>query len=358
MVSGSGGSSDGRAGGSAEQVAEALDQEEARQLSLFRAEVRRTSWLSGSVSAALPDLSGLWHAEWSRASRRRSKRAQASDDSAAGGSVAGRLLLVNVVGRGETWSALALGDDAAGELCWQADSTARAMTSFGLPGYGALLRSSPAQFARCVMVISREVLYFYVETRCELRCWRTGHRDGDGATRATRANRAARADEVQPVPSVGGGGGGGGGGGSGGGGSGGGGSGGGGGGGGGGRKRQRSAVSEAEAHTRAAAAVDRWAAGRAGLPALLVALSEFRGVFGPEARQKLLQAAPAAEGATGPAAARQVTRAYHAACLQLHPDRHATSPPEMRALAEELFKVLSAAFVDFRALPGSPGLSC
>ena len=40
-----------------------------------------------------------------------------------------------------------------------------------------------------------------------------------------------------------------------------------------------------------------------GLPALLVALSEFRGVFGPEARQKLLQAAPAAEGATGPAAA-------------------------------------------------------
>ena len=181
-----------------------------------------------------------------------------------------------------------------------------------------------------------QVLYFYVETRCELRCWRTGHRDGDGATRATRA---ARADEVQPVPSVGG-------------------SGGGGGGGGGGRKRQRSAVSEAEARTRAAAAVDRWAAGRAGLPALLVALSEFRGVFGPEARQKLLQAAPAAEGATGPAAARQVTRAYHVACLQLHPDRHATSPPEMRALAEELFKVLSAAFVDFRALPGSPGLSC
>jgi hypothetical protein len=136
VVSGSGGSSDGP-GGSAEQIAEALDQEEARQLSLFRAEVRRTSWLSGSASAALPDLSGLWHAEWSRASRR--KRAQASDDSAAGGSVAGRLLLVNVVGRGETWSALALGDDAAGELCWQADSTARAMTSFGLPGCAARL---------------------------------------------------------------------------------------------------------------------------------------------------------------------------------------------------------------------------
>ena len=48
----------------------------------------------------------------------------------------------------------------------------------------------------------------------------------------------------------------------------------------------------------------------------------------------------------------------HAACLQLHPDRHAASPPEVRALAEELFKVLSAAFVDYRALPGSPGLSC
>ena len=118
-------------------------------------------------------------------------------------------------------------------------------------------------------------------------------------------------------------------------------------------------MSEAEAHSRAAAAVDRWAASKVGLPALLIALSEFHAVFGPEARQKLLQAAPAARGATtGPAAARQVKRAYHAACLQLHPDRHATSPPEMRALAEELFKVLSAAFVDFRALPGSPGLSC
>ena len=191
-----------------------------------------------------------------------------------------------------------------------------------------------------------QVLYFYVETRCELRCWRTGHRagDGDGATRTTRtarATRATRANEVQPVPSVGGSGGGGGGGGD-----------------GGGRKRQRPAMSEAEAHTRAAAAVDRWAAGKAGLPALLIALSEFHGVFGPESRQKLLQAAPAAKGTTGPAAARQVKRAYHAACLQLHPDRHATSPLEMRALAEELFKVLSAAFVDFRALPGSPGLSC
>ena len=140
-----GGSSSGGGGGggSAEQTAEALDQEEARQLSLFRAEVRRTSWLSGSVSATLPDLSGLWHAEWSRSSRRR-KRGQANDDAAVGGSVAGRLLLISVVGRGETWSALALGDDAVGELCWQADSTARAMTSFGLPGCAAWL-SSPSQ---------------------------------------------------------------------------------------------------------------------------------------------------------------------------------------------------------------------
>ena len=141
--SGGSGGSGGGSSGSAEQTAEALDQEEARQLSLFRAEVRRTSWLSGSVSATLPDLSGLWHAEWSRSSRRR-KRGQASDDAAVGGSVAGRLLLVSVVGRGDTWSALALGDDAAGELCWQADSTARAMTSFGLPGCAARL-SSPSQ---------------------------------------------------------------------------------------------------------------------------------------------------------------------------------------------------------------------
>jgi hypothetical protein len=142
VSSSGGGGCGGGVGGSAEQ-AEALDQEEARQLSLFRADVRRTSWLSGSVSATLPDLSGLWHAEWSRSSRRR-KRGQASDDAAVGGSVAGRLLLISVVGRGETWSALALGDDAAGELCWQADSTARAMTSFGLPGCAARL-SIPSQ---------------------------------------------------------------------------------------------------------------------------------------------------------------------------------------------------------------------
>ena len=50
--------------------------------------------------------------------RRRKRREGAAS------SVAGALVLVNVVGRGETWSALALTDEqlAAGELCWQVNT--------------------------------------------------------------------------------------------------------------------------------------------------------------------------------------------------------------------------------------------
>ena len=91
---------------------------------------------------------------------------------------------------------------------------------------------------------------------------------------------------------------------------------------------------------------------------LLALARDFGGVFDDSARGRLEQARAAADGAAGPAVARQVKRAYHAACLQLHPDRHVASSPEVRALTEELFKTLSAAFVDYRALPGSPGMSC
>ena len=58
----------------------------------------------------------------------------------------------------------------------------------------------------------------------------------------------------------------------------------------------------------------------------------------------LEQARAAADGASGPATAKHVKRAYHAACLQLHPDRHVGSSAELRAMAEELFKVLTAAY--------------
>ena len=46
---------------------------------------------------------------------------------------------------------------------------------------------------------------------------------------------------------------------------------------------------------------------------------------------------------------RSIRRAYHAACKQLHPDRHVASGTAEQALATraELFKVLSAAYAKF-----------
>lgn len=44
---------------------------------------------------------------------------------------------------------------------------------------------------------------------------------------------------------------------------------------------------------------------------------------------------------------RSIRRAYHAACKQLHPDRHVASGTAEQALAGELFKVLSAAYAKF-----------
>ena len=335
----------------AEEAAQTLEQEEARQLKQFQADMRRSAWASGAVGAPLDGLTGLWLSEWSHESRRKRREGAAS-------SVAGALVLVNVVGRGETWSALALTDEqlAAGELCWQVNGAARTMTSFGLPGYDALLKTAPSAFGRCVLVVSgsgdETVLYFYVGRRCELRCWRRGAGGaaapaaapaatparaaasvggGRHAAAAARAPSSRAAAPEAPGRD-----------------------------GSGARKRARSSseLDPRAAQTKAAALVARWAAGRE-LPAMLLALAkDFDGVFDDSARGRLEQARAAADGAVGPAAARQVKRAYHAACLQLHPDRHVASLPEVRALAEELFKAISEAFVDYRALPGSPGLSC
>ena len=96
-------------------------------------------------------------------------------------------------------------------------------------------------------------------------------------------------------------------------------------------------------------AVDRWARGK-DLGAMLCALQPFAHVLG--------EVPPA----TAPADLRpQAMRAaYRRACLQLHPDRHVGSSPHTRAVAEELFKVLSAAYVDHQCASQlcSPAMAC
>ena len=84
-----------------------------------------------------------------------------------------------------------------------------------------------------------------------------------------------------------------------------------------------------------ARAVGRWANGK-DLPGMLGALQPFAHILGE-------QASATDVAGLGPHALR---RAYHKACLQLHPDRHALSSPRTQVFAEELFKVLSSSFVD------------
>ena len=86
-------------------------------------------------------------------------------------------------------------------------------------------------------------------------------------------------------------------------------------------------------NTRAARAVAQWARGR-DFAAMLRGLSDF---------PQLVSAAPAAPSSGD---AKQIRRSYHAACKQLHPDRHVASGATQQALASELFKVLSAAYVE------------
>ena len=93
------------------------------------------------------------------------------------------------------------------------------------------------------------------------------------------------------------------------------------------------AEEEAEAERRAARAVAQWARGR-DFAAMLRGLSDF---------PQLVSAAPAAPSSGD---AKQIRRSYHAACKQLHPDRHVASGAAQQALASELFKVLSAAYVE------------
>eukprot|EP00966_Prymnesium_polylepis_P068952 1601900-Prymnesium_polylepis.1 len=97
-----------------------------------------------------------------------------------------------------------------------------------------------------------------------------------------------------------------------------------------------------------ASAVEAWASGK-DLPAMLCSLRPFAGVLG--------EAVPVfAEHDVGP---KGVRLAYRRACLQLHPDRHVGSSPRVQTMAEELFKVLSAAYVDWTSTTVcSAAMSC
>ena len=283
----------------------ALERAEAAERAQFQLGVRRDLWARAreGVGPSLPALGGLWHAE--RPQRR-------------------SVELVRLVRtRAGLWSAMTVGGAPlpAGDVSWQCDLRAKEVTSFGLPGYTAFAQLRGAtdgaepQFERCVLVTTTapDALYLYRDRKCCLRCWRREPEAAAadpvpaapvrprGAPAAPAAATAAAAGATRTS------------------------------------KRRRdpteAAEEEAEAERRAARAVAQWARGR-DFAAMLRGLSDF---------PQLVSAAPAAPTSGD---AKQIRRSYHAACKQLHPDRHVASGAAQQALASELFKVLSAAYVE------------
>ena len=83
--------------------------------------------------------------------------------------------------------------------------------------------------------------------------------------------------------------------------------------------------------------VEAWAQGK-DFPSMLSSLSDFPQLgIAPVGSLGMSFSQPSGD-------ARLVRRGYHAACKQLHPDRHVSSEKAEQALASELFKVLSAAY--------------
>ncbi len=289
----------------------------------------------------------MWHTERSVAMMKRE---------GSGGSV---LLLVRAVQSGSTCTGVSVSRPFAGEVVWQVDTSDRTISSFGVPGFGALL----GETERCVVLVqpreaeaagpaaSGPLLYFYSGRTCLLRCWRAveeQQRQGSRAPKPGRSNAQPTAPATAPrrqrtrphtrrgsngedgggpaadgrrraasEP----------------------------------RRRNRrerdggSAAASAEAASRAAAA---WARGK-DLMAMLRTLGELSSELGTQS------ALP------GPAAstAGSVRRRYRAACMALHPDRHVDSPPDVRALAEEAFKLLTAQYVaEGAGGGGSAAMSC
>ena len=284
----------------------ALERAEAAERAQFELGVRRDLWARAreGVGPSLPALGGLWHAE-------RPQRKAAVE-------------LVRLVRtRAGLWSAMTVGGAPlpAGDVSWQCDVRAKEVTSFGLPGYTAFAQLRGAadgadpQFERCVLVTTTapDALYLYRDRKCCLRCWR---REPEAAAavdpapaapvrpRGAPAAPAAAATAAGATRTS---------------------------------KRRRdpaeAAEEEAEAERRAARTVAQWARGR-DFAAMLRGLSDF---------PQLVSAAPAAPSSGD---AKQIRRSYHAACKQLHPDRHVASGAAQQTLASELFKVLSAAYVE------------
>ena len=116
----------------AEEYAEAADQE------LFKACLRRDAWLSNDGNA-LGCLNGSmpWHGERSAALMRR----QGGPSSAGPG---GREIM-HVHRRGSHCVAIVLSSAhaEAGDIVWQVDTRERTVSSFGVPGYSALVGSTP-----------------------------------------------------------------------------------------------------------------------------------------------------------------------------------------------------------------------
>ena len=85
------------------------------------------------------------------------------------------------------------------------------------------------------------------------------------------------------------------------------------------------------------ARVAAWAVGK-DLPSMLGSLGSFSRDFAsalPQTAASELRQKPP----------QVLRRAYHKACLALHPDRHVGSSPESQALALALFQTLSSAFI-------------
>lgn len=305
---------------------------------LFEMCSRRDEWTKSRGDEPALELRGTWNAT----------------HRVAGGREVLQLLRVHVRNGVNVAFLLSDGDAGgalmAGEPVFQVDGQDRTLTSFGAPAYGALVvdkavGSAPSSecWARCEVIPSGNplVLFFYQGRRCVLRCWRHAPAVGCGGTATSSVNSAPAERNDRAEPDV--------------------------------RQRQRAVRgggsrgagapggdgehagsveplgvaarrhAESGDGDKAAAAkrVREWATGK-DLRAMLVTLSQLVHGFG----------APPADSGGAPA----VRRAYHRACLQLHPDRHAGSSERTKVIAEELFKALSAAYIEHCEATSASGL--
>ena len=272
------------------------------EMEQFHACILRDRWLSADTGGeALRMLAGGWHCE--RSSSQMHKRGPGAREA------------LQVHCRGSLCVAVVRGSHYAlpGDILWQCDALERTISAFGVPGFRASLGSG-----ECVMLVEETskhtILYFYNGRTCLLRCWRNNSgADSDSeasegraskgardASRTTGSKRSARATR--------------------------------------GKRTKGGAVEKSEPATGDTSSdVAKWATGK-DLAALISTLGHFAHALGQET-----PALPDANLLRGhPAALR---KAYHKACLLLHPDRHVNSPAGVQALALALFQGLSEAFV-------------